>query len=296
MTQGGDGNGRARRELRRVLVVDDDLEMVTALREVLEKEGYELRVVGDGLSALEQLRRDGVDAVVLDVLIPGIEGEKLCGFIRTDARHRTTPVVLCSSLGPHELALLPQVNADAYVAKGAPHPTAADILFALRRLAEPADQGEAEDLLLGYARLGTRRPLGRLIARLRTYQDILGVLTEAVLEVDLGGRVAYLNRAALVLLGRSEREVLGRPLAEALGAPHGSPIEGAVARFGASGQGEAKLIQRVSGLDREVTLIGRYEGGRRRGTLLIVRSRPDHDPAARPVAVAAPSRADGRNR
>lgn len=273
---------------RRVLIVDDELELVTALAEVLHKEGYQVLIAADGLTALERFRGDGVDAVVLDVMISGIEGEKLFSFIRTDPRFRHVAVVLCSRLGPQELALLPEVSADAYVAKGAADLTAADVLLALQRLAENGASGDAGSLVLGYERLGTGRPLSRLMTRLRRYQGILSALAEGLIEVDHAGRVLSLNRAALGLAGRPEREALGRPLAEVLGAGAGLAIEQAVARFATSGESYGVIRHRISNADWEITLAGRFEGGRRLGALLVFRQVARAEAGDGPRAAPAP--------
>lgn len=278
MARAENGSPRSESGLKRVLVVDDDRELTGAIRETLEREGYTVRVVSDGVTALEHLRSHGADAVVLDVILPDIDGEKLCSFIRTDARLRHAIIVICSSLGARELALLPEVTGDAYVAKGTPHPTAADVLLALRRVGEPGKVDETGDLVLGYGRLGARRPLTRLITRLRRYQDIVGTLGEPLVELDSAVRVLSLNRAALTLIGRPEREVLGRPFLDVLDAEAGSAIEQAVAQFAISGRSLDVIRQRISGLDWEITLTGRFEGGRRLGALLVFRRARGVDP------------------
>jgi DNA-binding response OmpR family regulator len=73
----------ARQSATRVLVVDDEPPIVELVRGYLEREGYEVNVAGDGPGALSALRASPVDVVVLDVMLPGIDGVEVCRQLRT---------------------------------------------------------------------------------------------------------------------------------------------------------------------------------------------------------------------
>jgi DNA-binding response OmpR family regulator len=62
---------------RRILIVEDDPHVVTLLRELLEHEGYDVSVAGDGLAGLLALRSIDADAVLLDIMMPDVDGERL---------------------------------------------------------------------------------------------------------------------------------------------------------------------------------------------------------------------------
>jgi two-component system response regulator MprA len=68
-----------------ILVVDDDEPIAAALRRALEYEGFRVSVARDGFSALEQARRQPPDLVVLDVMLPGLDGITVCERLRADA-------------------------------------------------------------------------------------------------------------------------------------------------------------------------------------------------------------------
>ena len=77
----------------RVLVVDDEPEISQLLSLYLAKEGYEVSVAGDGDQAIEIVRREKVDFVILDVLLPGLDGIEVC----TELRKMTdVPIVFLS--------------------------------------------------------------------------------------------------------------------------------------------------------------------------------------------------------
>jgi len=68
--------------MARVLVVDDDPAIRQLLTDVLEMEGYEVSVVGDGVSAVRTVTADSPDFVVLDVMMPGLDGFGVLSAIR----------------------------------------------------------------------------------------------------------------------------------------------------------------------------------------------------------------------
>src|SRR5688572_12546092 len=68
----------------RVLVVDDDEPIAAALRRALEYEGMRVTVVHDGYAALDQARRETPDLVVLDLMLPGLDGLAVCARLRQE--------------------------------------------------------------------------------------------------------------------------------------------------------------------------------------------------------------------
>jgi len=67
-----------------VLVIDDEGDVRDALRRVLERAGFHVRVAGTGADALAEIRRAGVDVVVTDIIMPGIGGVETIGTIREE--------------------------------------------------------------------------------------------------------------------------------------------------------------------------------------------------------------------
>lgn len=66
----------------RVLVVDDEKNLVKLLRDYLEREGFEVHEASDGVAALEAARRVAPDLVVLDWMLPGLDGTQVLGELR----------------------------------------------------------------------------------------------------------------------------------------------------------------------------------------------------------------------
>jgi two-component system alkaline phosphatase synthesis response regulator PhoP len=81
----------------KILLVEDERDIAEAIRMNLEAEGYDVEVVGDGERALAKAREGGFDLVILDVMLPGLDGVTVCREIRRfDAE---TPVLFLSALG-----------------------------------------------------------------------------------------------------------------------------------------------------------------------------------------------------
>jgi len=81
----------------RILLVEDERDIAEAIKMNLEAEGCDVAIVGDGTQALSQAREGGFDLVILDVMLPGLDGVSVCREIRTFDPQ--TPVLFLSALG-----------------------------------------------------------------------------------------------------------------------------------------------------------------------------------------------------
>jgi two-component system response regulator MprA len=173
----------------RILVVEDEPVLRDGLRTALKLEGYDVEVASDGSQALEILAARPADAVVLDVLMPRLDGLEVCRRLRA-ARNGVPVLMLTARADVEDRVEGLDAGADDYVVK----PFALDELFArlralLRRAAEPKD-GE----VVSFADLS---------------------LDPATREVRRGGRAVELTRTEFSLLElflRNPRQVLTRSL------------------------------------------------------------------------------------
>jgi len=110
-----------------VLVVEDDLEMVALLKLMLSRRGFEVRAAINGEQALEQARTDPPVLVLLDVMLPDLDGYEVCRRLRKDPRTAGVPVVMLSARAhaQYQVAGL-EAGADVYLTK----PVAMDNLVA----------------------------------------------------------------------------------------------------------------------------------------------------------------------
>jgi two-component system response regulator MprA len=77
-----------------VLVVDDDPRMLSMMRRVLEADGYSVQVASEGDTALDTLRHEAIDLMILDVMLPGSNGFDVC---RTVRRESTVPILMLTA-------------------------------------------------------------------------------------------------------------------------------------------------------------------------------------------------------
>ena len=131
-------DGTAGRERQTIVLVDDDAMIIAAMTEVLSGAGYEVHTARDGLEGLALIRAVKPDYIILDVVLPKLDGGRLCAALRQDLRFQRTPIISFSGLNPQDQSFFDGVKVDAYVAKGRLPVTAQNLLTALKGLAASA--------------------------------------------------------------------------------------------------------------------------------------------------------------
>ncbi len=100
----------------KILIVEDEEHLAAGLRFNLEAEGFEASVAADGETALEQITRGSFDAIVLDVMMPGIDGFTVARTLRE--RNDFTPILMLTALGrPEDVIKGFEAGADDYLPK-----------------------------------------------------------------------------------------------------------------------------------------------------------------------------------
>jgi CheY-like chemotaxis protein len=82
---------------KRILVVDDDEMVLMALDELLKGEGYEIETVSSGAEALKKLDTNRYDLLMLDVIMPEMDGFTLCKRVREKEAYQETPIVFLTA-------------------------------------------------------------------------------------------------------------------------------------------------------------------------------------------------------
>ncbi len=186
----------------KVLLVDDDVELSDLLREYLQREGFDTDAVHDGDSGVARALDGGYDIVVLDVMMPGLDGVEALRRIRLASR---VPVLMLTARGDDVDRIVGlELGADDYVTKPfTPRELAARLRAILRR-ARPAEAGAADEpLAAGPLSLWPGKRLahwhGETLSLTSTEFSLLEVLARQA------GRV----------VGKAElsEQALGRPLA-----------------------------------------------------------------------------------
>ncbi len=101
-----------------ILVVEDDDDILDVVRFNLEREGYEVNVCGNGATALEAVARRRPDLILLDLMLPGLDGLEVCRRLRKDPPTARIPVVMLTAKGEEvDVVAGLEVGADDYLPK-----------------------------------------------------------------------------------------------------------------------------------------------------------------------------------
>jgi len=144
---GGKRGGRTARE--HIVLVDNDPIMLEVIGELLRSKGYEVHPARDGLEGLQAIRKLTPTYVLLDIVLPKIDGSRVCWLVRQDPRLRNTLIIALSGLSPEQIRRFPELSADAYVAKGPLAIVANNLILAISYLKEKGG-GSFEGGIFGY--------------------------------------------------------------------------------------------------------------------------------------------------
>ncbi len=127
--------------MRKALVVEDDPDIVELLEHYLRAEGFTVDALGDGKKALDRIRLQRYDLLVLDLQLPGLDGLSLCAEVRRDQRTRDVPVVMLTARGDEADRIVGlEMGADDYVVKPfSPKELVARVRALFRRLGRKED-------------------------------------------------------------------------------------------------------------------------------------------------------------
>ena len=102
----------------RVLVVDDEADLVRILQFGLEAIGYQVETASDGQEGLKKARELKPDIILLDLMLPKLDGYKVCRLLKFDERHKNIPIIILSARtqeGDQLLAM--EMGANRFVTK-----------------------------------------------------------------------------------------------------------------------------------------------------------------------------------
>ena len=220
---------------KKIMVVDNSPLMLELMSDLFSKEGHQVLTAEDGLAALDLLQTYNPDIIFIDLIMPNIDGKKLCQIIRSMHHLNGVHLVILSATAAEEEIDLSELRANAYIAKGQFSAIAPHLLAVVNKLEHESPQTSAAKIM-GIDRVYPREITKELLSTKKHFELILGSMSEGILEVTLEARIVFANPAAVALIGVAEANLLGARLSELFEDRNRKRVELLCEKLGASPQ------------------------------------------------------------
>jgi two-component system response regulator RegX3 len=134
--------------MKKILIIEDEAPLAEALKYTLQKEGYEVAIATDGAEGFERFTRDGADLLILDLMLPSMDGLEVCRRVRLAS---TVPIIMLTAKDSEVDEILGlEMGADDYITKPFNMRTLITrVKTVLRRSREPVSRGPEEPVRWG---------------------------------------------------------------------------------------------------------------------------------------------------
>ena len=131
---------------KRVLIVEDEKDIQDLLQHYLKREGYEVQTAADGGSGLRKATQERFDLLILDLMLPQVDGMEICRILRSQPQTAHLPIIMLTAKGEETDRIIGlEMGADDYMAKPfSPRELVARVKAIFRRLEKP---GQTEKVL-----------------------------------------------------------------------------------------------------------------------------------------------------
>ena len=196
---------------KKILVVDDNRVMLNFMTNLLEKEGHEVVVANDGISALDAVTSFTPDIVFIDLILPRIDGDLLCRIIRKMEQMKDCYLAILSGAMAEIGIDIAAIGADTCIVKGPFSQIKQNVLSTIQEAGRPK-KDQRPNQILGLEGVHPRQMTKELISRKRHLETMLESIAEGVLEIA-SGRIVYANSSAVSITGLPLEQLLNlRPL------------------------------------------------------------------------------------
>jgi len=191
---------------KKILLVDDDRVLLKFASGLLEKEGHEVATAQDGFAALNLLTSFYPDIMFFDLIMPKIDGDKLCHIVRKMPHLKDCYLVILSAAVAELDFDYTEIGADAYIAKGPFDVMGKHVLAAIETSEVPRQDDEPKPIK-GLEDVYARQLTKELLSRNRHLETILESMSEGILEV-FSGKVVYANASAVAMFAMDKGNLL----------------------------------------------------------------------------------------
>jgi PAS domain S-box-containing protein len=182
-----------------ILIVDDNPHNLGVIVDYLETENYTVLIARDGESALEKVRYGQPDLILLDIMMPGIDGFETCRRLKADPQTRDIPIIFMTAL------------------TGVEDKVRGFALGAVDYLIKPVQQEEVLARVKAHLRLQTltlalHQELARRQQAEEQFRLVVEAIPNAIVVIDESGKIIMLNPQTERLFGYTQAELIGQPV------------------------------------------------------------------------------------
>lgn len=203
--------------MKKIAIIDNDQASVKALADIVSREGYVVFKAYDGVEGLETIRAHLPEFVIVDLFMPGIDGVRLCRYLKTEQEFSGMKVIILSPLTDKETYTVMNVKADLYIAKGYIMDVADNLLRGLRLLAVGSLSDALESRSFGFEGRSPRVVVEELLDDRQHFETILHNVGDGILEISANDTIIFVNPAAKEMIRKEEMQVIGRDISDVLG-------------------------------------------------------------------------------
>ena len=193
--------------MSKILTVDNDRFILEFMKDVLSAEGHEVMTAEDGLSAVDILETYIPDIIFVDLIMPNIDGERLCKIIRGMRKLENVFLIILSATVLEDKIDTEALGADVCIPKGPLNEMAKNVISALKLSGEASPQ-DPSTAIFGSENIFPRSITGDLLFIKKHFEAIFERMSEGILELTRKGRIVYANSAAISVIGLPEEKIL----------------------------------------------------------------------------------------
>ena len=198
---------------KKILVVDNHPMMLKFMTHLLEKEGHKVLTATNGLVALDILKTETPEVIFTDLIMPNIDGEKLCRIIRKQPNLKNVYVIVLSAIAAEQEIDFEKFGADACIAKGPLNHMGQHVLSALT-LRDSLTPVPSPSKTIGVEEVYPRHITRELLSIKKHFEVILARMSEGILEINGEERILAANPSAITITGVSEERLLASSFVE----------------------------------------------------------------------------------
>ena len=193
-----------------IIIADNNEFYRQVLGDFYREIGFEVRVAADGIEALDMVKDRRPHLLLLDLIMPRLDGARLSTFLKGQEEYRTVPIIILSGILADEIDGVEEIRADAYIAKM----PLDQIRMTLQEVSQKliGGAGSSKPILSGFEKMYRREVVLELLAERKSSRVTLDSLSEGIIEISSDLKVLAVNQAVERMLERPRGSLLAMPL------------------------------------------------------------------------------------